>query len=88
MKVDLSNKNLKRIDYLFLRQYLKSIVLSNKDEVLIEKDEDETIENLVQTVCLDNNFLSKLENLDLFHNLKNVSFFHIIQLKKIYLVFN
>lgn len=79
MKVDLSNKNLKRIDYLFLAQYLKSVVLSNNDEILVEKDEDESLESLVKTVCLDNNFLSKLENLDSFHNLKNVSFF-LIQL--------
>ncbi|RNA31872.1 centrosomal of 97 kDa [Brachionus plicatilis] len=73
MKVDLSNKNLKRIDYLFLKQYLKSIVLNNQEEILIENEEDESIEGFVQTICLDNNFLNKLENLESFHNLKNLS---------------
>lgn len=78
MKVDLTNKNLKRIDYLFLQQYLKSIVLSNQDEILIENEGDESLESLVQTICLDNNFLSKLENLDKFHNLKNVRYLILI----------
>lgn len=65
MKLDLSNKSLKKLDYLFLKQFLKSISLTN--ELL-----DESVDEAIQTVILDNNFLSKLENLECFPNLKNV----------------
>ena len=70
MKLDLSGKNLKKIDYLFLKQYLKSIAI-DEHEILFDQN-DELIELLIQTICLDNNCLSKIENLDFFTNLKNV----------------
>lgn len=72
MKLDLANKNLKKLDYLFIKQFLKSICLNNPDELLDESGNQESAENSVQTIILDNNCLSKLENLECFVNLKNV----------------
>ncbi|CAF1034133.1 unnamed protein product [Brachionus calyciflorus] len=72
MKVDLSNKNLKKVDYLFLKQYVESIIINNDADSLTDSIEG-PIELHVQTICLDNNFLNKLDNLEYFVNLKNLS---------------
>ena len=58
MKLDLANQNLQKIDPDILR------------ERIAEKDNYD--EKNVETVLLDNNFLSKLDNLDRFSNIKHV----------------
>ena len=58
MKLDLANQNLQKID----------------SDVLQERiaENDKYDEKNVETVLLDNNFLSKLDNLDRFSNIKHV----------------
>jgi hypothetical protein len=87
MKLDLSNKNLKKLDYLFLKQLLQSIDLvsrggnggaSEEEEADVDvdaatADDDESPERFIQTIIINNNLLSKLENLEQFVNLKNVT---------------
>ena len=57
MKLDLSNKNLQRIELAYLNKFL-----TNE-----HNDEQHT-----EIILLDNNSLSKLENLDKFTQLKHV----------------
>ena len=59
MKLDISNKNLQRIEVNFLNKLLKN---------------ENTDEQHVEIILLDNNSLSKLEGLDKFIQLKHVSF--------------
>lgn len=64
MKIDLSNQNLKKLEAAYLNDYLR---LSD------DLDSSEpTRHGTVHTVVLDNNSLSKLENLDKFIYLKHV----------------
>lgn len=62
MKLDISNQNLQRIEASFLIKYLKN---------------EHTDEQQIEIVLLDNNSLSKLENLDRFTHLKHVSLFDV-----------
>ncbi len=59
MKLDISNKNLQRIDVNYLNKLLKN---------------ENTNEQQIEIILLDNNSLSKLEGLDKFFQLKHVSF--------------
>ena len=63
MKIDLSNRNLRKLDHLLLKQFVKS--LSNNEH-------QETTDLDIDSAIFDNNHLSKLENLEQFINLKNV----------------
>ena len=65
MKLDLSNKNLRKLDYAVLKQSLKAINEQNQSAPYEEY--------LVDVALFDNNHLSKLENFEKFINLKNVS---------------
>lgn len=67
MKLDLSDKNLRKLDFSILKQLLETIDLKDENG---QKMED--LENAIQTIVINNNFLSKLENLEKFVNLKNV----------------
>ena len=61
MNLDISNKNLKKMDYVLLTQFIKNVNANLSDEKLIE------------SAIFDNNHLSKLECLDKFTSLINVS---------------
>jgi hypothetical protein len=63
MKLDLSNRNLKKIDLSFIKQSLNT---------LGDNESHEVTDISIEIACFDNNHLSKLENLDQFVNLKNV----------------
>lgn len=65
MKLDLSNRNLKKLDLTLLKQNLNALNTNESHEI-----SDFSIE----AACFDNNHLSKLENLGQFVNLKNVIF--------------
>ena len=58
MKLDISNKNLQRIEVNHLNKLLKNESTSEQD---------------IEIILLDNNSLSKLEGLDKFSQLKHVS---------------
>lgn len=66
MKIDLSNKNLRKLDHAILKQSLKAI---NEQNQSVQYEE-----YLVDVALFDNNHLSKLENFEKFINLKNVSY--------------
>ena len=66
MKIDLSNRNLKKIDLSLIKQNLTTLTASESHEASNFS---------VEAACFDNNHLSKLENLDQFVNLKNVILF-------------
>ena len=66
MKLDLSNRNLKKLDLSYIKQSLNTLG-DNKSH--------EATDISIEIACFDNNHLSKLENLDNFVNLKNVFIF-------------
>ena len=79
MKLDLSNRNLKKLDLTLLKQNLNALNTNESHEI-----SDFSIE----AACFDNNHLSKLENLGQFVNLKNVIFsFKMFQIEKIKIFF-
>ena len=63
MKIDLSNRNLKKFDYSFIKSHVNS--LSDGEHQVVD-------DSCIESAIFDNNHLSKLENLDHFLNLKNV----------------
>jgi len=72
MKLDLSNRNLKKLDLSYIKQSLNT--LGDNDH--------ETTDISIEIACFDNNHLSKLENLEQFLNLKNVFTFSKNVIKK------
>jgi hypothetical protein len=83
MTLDLSNKNLKKLDRILLRNLVDSAKFTNvneDDSKLLFADGGEE-EKLIVTLILDNNHLSKLENLEKFVNLRNVSINYLILIK-------
>lgn len=78
MRVDFSNRGIKKLDSKLLDQYLEEIKSSTPEirQALAENGEDETnfdLREFVQILILDNNGIIKLENLEKFVELKRVS---------------
>ena len=81
MKIDLSSRNLKKLDYLLLKQFVKSLSSSNANDYQESTDLD------IESAIFDNNHLSKLENLDQFTNLKNVFIIFLYLLLQLFQAF-
>ena len=79
MKLDLSNKNLKKLEKNLLKNLIDSIKLH------VDGASSNSEDTLVDTLILDNNHLSKLENLDKLLGLRNLSLAnnHLIEIKSI-----
>ena len=82
MTLDLSNKNLKKLDKYLLKNLIDSTKFNTNPATTSNDNENsDEEEKLITTLILDNNHLSKLENLNKFVNLKNVSeYFNKIKL--------
>lgn len=66
MKLDLSNRKLQKIDASILKDNLECLSSCGDGDDLVD-------EKNIQTALFDNNFLSKLDSLDKFSNLKHVT---------------
>jgi hypothetical protein len=78
MRVDFSNRNIKRLDSILLEQYLGEFKRENKElktllgEGAIENLDGIDVKEFIEILLFDNNSISKLENLNQFINLKRV----------------
>jgi hypothetical protein len=78
MRVDFSNRAIKKLDLKLLDELLNEIKRDNHEfRELLEEAEMEHMEQIdikdyIEIILFDSNFISKLENLHLFVNLKRV----------------
>lgn len=66
MKFDLSNRNLQKIESTILQENLEFLTSQSIDNDVVD-------ETKIETALFDNNFLSKLDRLDIFTNLRHLS---------------
>jgi hypothetical protein len=89
MKIDLSNKNLKRLDKNLLKNLIESIKFEQQNvsnrSYGEQVEESQQQEPSIDTIILDNNHLSKLEHLDKLVRLRSLSLAnnHLIEIRSI-----